>query len=871
MSKVRYYVPDGEPDEQKSIVADACDIPQTMQDMTDKNGVIPVQVERKLLISNISKNIYKNPTAAIREYVNNEARQCRTAIKKGYDASIHITVDVLSRKIIIEGIYSMGMSLDVFRDVYAVLGRSGNFDGRESGQFGFGSASYVCLSDMMVFETWSRETGDKFGFVGKSGTVFEPIPKKHLSIKRYGAKVTMTVKKDIALHDLISYVKKVSKLLCVPVFLNLSETTDDGNSTHESGVMQIGPVSMTDMLETEPDIHIDNEDYELVGSHLTGRTDWHCHLIGIPIQVDGVLPVTGLSVCIINVKDERKYMPTTSRDTMTSASVSKLREKINADIIECFQKIEMNCLDDYYKNSNIIRMAGKYGMGYKFNEKVMQFSKLIDSVNYTYYFDGSYLQHSPDSFVEALEKRNAVYYADEMTGNITYAIEKLNHKCHIVDASSFDHKEESIQLLKTCGIQNILECLKSNDITVKDDIVNVTYGDHSHTIDAHTSDAHEIGADIIKLSIEPDKWLRHIRCQQFLKIGFVKDSKRLDGKGITLEEFCKNVENSTYETSEGMLTGNQILNKYDNIVCWEKIGGFILNGVDHEIFDDITLEQCKEYMGADIALRHDESKSHANTNDLALAYVVRCKEICATDSEFEEWMRKKQRDTNKIFPTITDYTTEIRAQTIKNEFGINVIVDADWEYWGNETIQTLRAINNISVREFYVHAFRSILSEHGRSSSSTADHSRLVEYVRDIDRQSDGKTLTDVCIDLLTQRMCVRALTDMRVLADNTALGILADGLGDVEDLSERATQMLRMVLCVEDSPHHVSGNIGCAVYDKTVMVKIDMQKIELNNDCMMKQLIDKIVKITKMMSVNVCDDSMIITFDRKLLWDSDC
>ena len=109
------------------------DIHQIMNEMINENGVIPVQFNSKDVMKTILKNMYTSPTACIREYVNNEARSCREAISKGYkDVSVYITANAISRNIIIEGRNSMGMSLDMFKEVYVVLGRLGNFDGEES-------------------------------------------------------------------------------------------------------------------------------------------------------------------------------------------------------------------------------------------------------------------------------------------------------------------------------------------------------------------------------------------------------------------------------------------------------------------------------------------------------------------------------------------------------------------------------------------------------------------------------------------------------------------------------------------------------------------------------------------------------------------
>ena len=241
----------------------------------------------------------------------------------------------------------MGMSMQMFCDVYVVLGRSGNLDGTESGQFGFGRSSYLCLSDMMVFETWSRETGEKFGFIGKSGTSYEPIPEQHLSIKQHGTKVTINIRSDIDLYDIVIYIKKISKLLQVPIFLELTNVVKSKHqsyavNTHNAGITQIVPTSLAEILGQEIDIHIDNDDYELVASLDYGIGWREYYLIGMPIKVDVVFPMTSIGSCIINIKNERKYMPTSSRDQLTSDSIHALHAlhaRIKADLKKIFANV----------------------------------------------------------------------------------------------------------------------------------------------------------------------------------------------------------------------------------------------------------------------------------------------------------------------------------------------------------------------------------------------------------------------------------------------------------------------------------------------------------------------------------------------------
>ena len=192
----------------------------------------------------------------------------------------------------------------------------------------------------MVFETWSRETDEKFGFVGKNGVAFEPIPSKKLSIKQYGTKITMNMRKDVNLLRIIEYTEHVSRFLRVDVFLEIVGNANDGSevvviSDNNTCVRQVGPVSLIDAIGGHVDIHIDNDDYELVGTcdYRSGSGNgWDYNLIGMPIctRVE-VLYTSGHEIfrqCIINIKNERKYMPTSSRDSLTTMDDRVLNYKI---------------------------------------------------------------------------------------------------------------------------------------------------------------------------------------------------------------------------------------------------------------------------------------------------------------------------------------------------------------------------------------------------------------------------------------------------------------------------------------------------------------------------------------------------------------
>ena len=73
---------------------------------------------------------------------------------------ISIVLDYSNRNLVIHGANSLGMPLQKFKDVLAVLGETDNDSGNEVGQFGMGHMSFAALSDNILFECFSIESGE---------------------------------------------------------------------------------------------------------------------------------------------------------------------------------------------------------------------------------------------------------------------------------------------------------------------------------------------------------------------------------------------------------------------------------------------------------------------------------------------------------------------------------------------------------------------------------------------------------------------------------------------------------------------------------------------------------------------------------------
>jgi hypothetical protein len=338
------------------------------------NGLIPVKLEEDVIIQRISHDLYSNPKSGFRELYNNEARACRIARKNYPGASPHIVVAVKpsERRLVIHGIDSMGMSQQKFLTIYTVLGRSDNFDSTEVGQFGMGRAAYICLSDIMVLETYSRETCEKYAVMGKNGVGYNVLPQP-ADLDSYGTRITVTLREDISIPDLVEYIFDVCRFSGVKTAIELDDDINEFSDFH-AGQYEVGLENMKEYVAGLREKNGDEEklllgveitddpDFYLYGEIIACKSSWEedygrmldkgsagTYLLNVPIEGDlGDLP---LSRWIVNIKDERKYQPTADRERLTDAAANAIREKVMAALKERLQPaLKLGSLSDYVRS-----------------------------------------------------------------------------------------------------------------------------------------------------------------------------------------------------------------------------------------------------------------------------------------------------------------------------------------------------------------------------------------------------------------------------------------------------------------------------------------------------------------------------------------
>jgi hypothetical protein len=334
----------------------------------NNNGFIPVKLEQDVVVQRISHDLYAKPESGFRELYLNEVRACMSA-KKTFraDPSIVISLDPNSRELQIHGVNSIGISIDTFKNIYTFIGRSDNFSGEVTGQFGFGKISYSTLSDIMILETRYRTVDGKTGeysIMGKNGVGYNILPKPTLD--SFGTKVKLVLRPEINLQHLIEYIKEACVFSSIPTYLNLSEDLLDPGVTWRKEVLhRKGNQKLNKSYEERAEEAAKKSYYysgesraslvksfliQIDGAELYGEfrvrvkerryytepqnvlhIGKDTRLIGAPIDAKVDFP---FSYFILNVLNERKFAPTTDRERLREESVEALLALLKPKIAE---------------------------------------------------------------------------------------------------------------------------------------------------------------------------------------------------------------------------------------------------------------------------------------------------------------------------------------------------------------------------------------------------------------------------------------------------------------------------------------------------------------------------------------------------------
>ena len=178
-------------------------------------------------VSDALGRLYKNPVAAIQEIVANAVAACKAA-RELHGADAYIRIHACGRNLSIEDRNSMGMSWDVFRNVYARAGSSlkmGRNGASTPGMFGCGSLSYVLVSDIMFLASHSRETGERYEVMACDGRGFQTgLPEPGMDW--YGTRVRLTIREGVNMAAVFNRIAAIAGACGVRIVVDMDHVDD---------------------------------------------------------------------------------------------------------------------------------------------------------------------------------------------------------------------------------------------------------------------------------------------------------------------------------------------------------------------------------------------------------------------------------------------------------------------------------------------------------------------------------------------------------------------------------------------------------------------------------------------------------------------
>ena len=608
-AKTPYYVRRIDVGKRYEALADGGDGSSAISGLAGKDGRVHLGMEIDSIIRDVAPDLYEYFGAFVREDMNNALRQVRQARAKGRKAHVHVTVNKDARTVEVHDVDTDGMTVAVFKDVYTVLGRSGNLDGRESGQKGIGRFAYLGASDTKIVETYARETGERYGFIVRGGKVFEPIPDDMLSISEYGTRTSVCVDDKHDFDELPGYVRQIAAASKAPVYLT---TVGFGRNTSKAKVSGRGGRGCS----CRDAVRIKTPDFEFVGcarcKELPNRPRHATYLIGIPIQTHAGSILPGLfATTTLNILDERKYEPTTSRDWLSESASKRMREVVSAAVEKELAKIECDPSDILRGMHDVVRALvedpnislrmekDEYEISRSvpllsiMSESVVHAVDVLDSKHMVLgmvdrrYFDSGRIplarKGDPDDYswcgrgmentenkivprtlqciatLDSFEK-GQVWYAPD------YAIKWRRAAFEYVEDNKgpviFLDNGEGWEELERLGAKRIAPYVDTTPRDRKPGRVTVRYGTFTRR-----HDAAELGPDVVCVPRDPGVTKLAGICVEMRANGFNTPNLGIcpwhadaaDSKAMTLDRMRAVVDGRSYRTSAGPMTGRQIL------------------------------------------------------------------------------------------------------------------------------------------------------------------------------------------------------------------------------------------------------------------------------------------------------------------------
>nr|WP_276978642.1 hypothetical protein [Ferrimicrobium acidiphilum] len=576
---------------------------EELRGLVGSDGLIKTELETDVVLSRIAKDIYKDFLAGYRETYANAVTACQRAVDM-FKASPHIevTLDMDTRLLEIKEIDSTGITPAEFRDIYRVVGRTGNADGTRLGQFGFGRLAWVSLSDRMVLETKFRTIDGKTGtyaFENKEGRAFAPITPPEIGA--FGTTHRFYLYDNIDLATLLEYIKSAGAMVHTKTTLKIvkqfNETVETLNKT-PAELLRRDQTNDSEIRMATEILSYKDDDIELYGVlEIVGWNNWnqknkeiefgnqyrveHDHpniyLLGMPIQSDYRIPMY-FSRCIINVLNERKFQPTADRDRFREDATEALNQKIKDVVSNLLQtRMNMKTLADYMALPKVWKLV--LG-GYRTN---MDLGAVVQFVSSYVSLKGSneHWKVNVAKILNTTSKTELFYQLNRVSQHYLNKAKSLVPGAVAMTIRSVDQAK----LLDDYGVKNLktMMGMKKGTITPSDFVVySAGWGGTTR----QRIEPSKLTQNTIKIPAEKHlepytTLLNSIRTDYQV----TRDSAFLSTIGVGLEAFLKNTGNKKVTTSSGDML---VKNIPKNVI--PIIGIYDIQAVASLIFGKLTLK-----------------------------------------------------------------------------------------------------------------------------------------------------------------------------------------------------------------------------------------------------------------------------------------
>jgi len=623
----------------------------------------------------------------------------------------------------------------------------------------------------MIFETYARETNEKYAFMAK-GSKFEELPEPNL--KQFGSRVSFAIKKGVNLADLAKYVSKIARFTQVKTYLQISddlkENPDHTSIAFEKGITQIGPVVPKEFLSKKLDteiekiewIKLDKPDYYLLMAFGGSRSEEpiYNNLVGIPISLgeteeteherlkQNAIPDAGFSGYILNIKNERKYPPVASRDNLKQDSFDRLEKVIRKDLEEYFSKIDVRTIHDYKASSQkyFIENLPYGGFQEVMPSSTINFHKLLGLSVFT--FDSEPKEEEKYSYshrdLDQLFKKNVqvICNYNKTMRRINRVLEFSSNVVVIIPEGNKHDRHSSLWIMEQAGIQSISDFMKAKNIKLpKSEIlgeVSVRMCSYSNSVEH--MDIDELNRFCIRLPKERlegtniAEFVRSVTSYEYNHYGFLRDQKKLeDSASITLDEFLNENKKSKFVTSEGIMTGKQIMKK--SLIA-------VISPKQSKYSDLLTFEFVKAKLKNTLVILDDSEKDNITNkvNSFLLAY--------------------KLENPEHDFNTIRDDYDSAIASSIVSSLNLETNGEELRGSWKDEPKAALFYLGEIkdqNIRELYAKAYSKIYEYNHEGWESDkqediAEHNKLHKIFAEMEKQVSTHTVLELSQQFLESK-----------------------------------------------------------------------------------------------------------------------